>query len=257
VTGRAERLAYVHGRLGAQFGARPGAADWARLQAVRDAVSYVEVAKRSPMAALMHGLAPGQPVHIVEAELRGRWRDAVGHVAKWHVGKDRAAVAWMAVLADLPIIAHLANGGPVLDWIEADKSLGPYVVAEAGDPDVLALDPETAVFAPAFSGVGTTWACWLAHWKTMWPSAPGERAALEQLIDKVTDVGADGKDKGFALPDPDALDRVFEAAYRKQARNLVASIAWLGMTGNDLRRLRGQIATRLALPSRHDHGGTA
>jgi hypothetical protein len=257
VIGRAERLAYVHGRLGARFGARPRATDWARLQPVRDAVSYVDAAKRSPVAALMDGLAPGQPIHAVEAALRGRWRDAVDQVAKWHAPKDRAAIAWMAPLADLPVITHLANEGAVLDWMEADTSLEAYVAAAAGDAEALAPDPETAMFAPAFSGADTAWACWLAHWKTLWPSAPGERAALEDLVSRVTDAGAGREDDGYALPDPDALDRIFEAAYRKQARNLTASIAWLGMTGNDLRRLRGQIATRLALPSQHGQGGAA
>lgn len=257
MSGRAERLAYVRGRLGARFGARPGKADWARLQAVRDAVSFVDAAKRSPVGMFMDGLTPGQPIHTVEALLRGRWRKAVGQVAKWHAPSDRAAIAWMRPLADLPVITHLAKEGTVLDWMEADTALGPYIAAAAGDPDALALHPETAVFAPAFSGADTAWAYWLAHWKTVWPSAPGERAALEQLVHEVTDAGASRENNGFALPDPDALDRVFEATYRKQARNLAASVAWLGMTGNDLRRLRGQITTRLALPSRHDQGGTA
>jgi hypothetical protein len=253
MSGRPERLAYVYGRLASRFGARPRATDWARLQPIRDAVSYVDAARRSPVAALMDGLTSGQPIHTVEAALRGRWRNTVDQVAKWHVPKDRAAIAWMAALADLPVITHLANEDAVLDWMEADTSLGPYIAAAAGDPDALAFDPETAVFAPAFSGADTAWACWLAHWKKLWPSAPGERAALESLVSNVTDAGCN--DDGFALPDPDALDRIFEVAYRKQARSLAASVAWLGMTGNDLRRLRGQITTRLALPSRHQQGG--
>lgn len=255
MSGRAERLAYVRGRLGARFGARPGVADWARLQAVRDAVSFVDAAKRSPVTMFMDGLTPGQPIHTVEAVLRGRWRDAVHQVAKWHAPKDRAAIAWMSPLADLPVIAHLANEGAVLDWMEADTSFGPYVAAAAGDPDALAADPETAVFAPAFSGTDTAWACWLAHWRMLWPSAPVDCAALDSLVCDVTDAGRDNDD--FALPDPDTLDRVFETAYRKQVRNLASSIAWLGMTANDLRRLRGQIATRLALPSRYQQGGAA
>jgi hypothetical protein len=255
MSGRPERLAYVQGRLGARFGARPRATDWAKLQPIRDAVSYVDAAKRSPVAALMDGLAPGQPIHAVEAALRAQWRDAVDQVANWHAPKDRAAIAWMAVLANLPVIAHLTGQGTVLDWMEADKALEPYIAAAAGDLDALALDPETAAFALAFSGAETVWVCWLAHWKTLWPSAPGERAALKHLVTKVTDIGRDND--GFALPDPDVLDRIFEAAFRKQARNLAASITWLGMTGNDLRRLRGQIATRLALPSRQGQGGTA
>lgn len=255
MSGRAERLAYVRGRLGARFGARPGASDWARLQAVRDAVSYVDAAKRSPVGALMDGLTPGQPIHIVEAVLRGRWRNAVGQVAKWHAPNDRAVITWMTPLADLPVITHLANEGAVLDWMEADTSLEYYIAAAAGDPEALAADLETAVFAPAFSGADTAWACWLSHWRTLWPSAPGECAALESLVSDAKDAGRDNG--GFALPDPDTLDRVFEAAYRKYSRTLAASIAWLGMTGNDLRRLRGQIITRLALPFRHQQGGTA
>lgn len=255
--GRAERLAYVYGRLASRVGARPRATDWARLKPIRDAGSYVDAARRSPAAALMEGLAPGQPIHAVEAALRERWRAAVGQVARWHAPQDRAAIAWMAPLADLPAISHLAEKGAVLDWMEADRALAPYVAAAAGDPDALVSDPETAVLAPAFSGADSAWACWLAHWKTLWPSAPGERAALAALVSRVADPGADREGRGFALPEPDALDRVFEAQYRKQARSIVASIAWLGMVGNDLRRLRGQIASRLALSSMHRQGGAA
>lgn len=231
-------------------------ADWARLQAVRDAVSFVDAAKRSPVGALMENLSPGLPIHAVEAALRGHWRDAVGQVAKWHRGNDRAAISWMSLLADLPAIAYLASRGAVLDWMVVDRSLAPYVAAASGEADALSPGPDTAVFAPAFSGAATVWECWLARWKSLWPPERRERAAIGRLVRNVTDMATGQGDGAFAMPGPDALDRVFEVAYRKHPRSLVASIAWLGMTANDLRRLRGQVVARLALPSRHRQGGT-
>ena len=63
------RNAYAHGHLGARIGARPGPSDWARLQAVSDAQSYIAAARRTAIADLMDGISQGQKVHAAEAAL--------------------------------------------------------------------------------------------------------------------------------------------------------------------------------------------
>lgn len=238
--GRRARFAYAHGRLGARLGARPGPADWARLQAAADAAAYVDAARRTPVATLMEGVAPGQPIHAVEAALREQWRAVVDQVARWHSPGDRPAIGWLEHLPLLPAIDHLA-GNAALPWMEADAQLAPFIEAAEGEADALA-----EIFRPVRAGEDTAAGCWLAHLRALWPDTRAERADLEELVAAVSAIVGQGK---AALPSPDASDRAFMAVLRRNPQSLVASVAYLGLVGNDLRRLRGQVAVRLALPS--------
>ena len=246
MTGRRARFAYAYGRLGARLGARPKPADWARLQVIADAASFTDAARRTPVFALMEGIGRDQPIHGMESALRKQWRTVVDQVARWHVGDDRRAIAWLALLALLPAIEHLAGGGAALPWMEADEHLAAFIEAFERKTDAATREPALAVFQPAFAGKSTASACWLAHWKTRWPAAPDERAELDKLVSAVL---AKTGQANAALPSPDASERIFMAVLRKNPQSLVASAAYLGLVANDLRRLRGAVAVRLALPS--------
>ena len=136
---RSGRLAYAHGHLGARLGMRPGPADWARLQAIGDAHSYIEAARRTRIASLMGGIAFGQPIHTVEAVLRARWREEVEQVAHWYGEEDRPAVEWLSHVPLLSAIAHLAKGGKVADWMEEESALAPFIAVAGGDKEALSM----------------------------------------------------------------------------------------------------------------------
>lgn len=230
--------------MGARLGARPRPADWARLQAITDAASYLDAARRTPVITLTEGLARDQSIHAMEAALRQQWRSVVDQVARWQVADDRRMIDWLALLPLLPAIDHLAEGGAASPWMEADAYLAPFLEASEGKTD--AAERELAVFRPAFAGKDTALGCWLGHWKEQWPSSPEERKNFEQLISAVL---AKTDQARTALPNPDNSDRIFMGVLRKNPQSLVASVAYLGLVANDLRRLRGQVAVRLALPS--------
>ena len=258
---RAGRFAYAHGHLGARHGARPGLADWARLQAIGDAQSFVEAARRTAIAGLMGGIPPtmakrGDPIHAVEARLRERWREEVRRVAHWYGKDDRPAVEWLSLIPLLPAISHLARGDRASPWMEAEGSLAPFLKAASGDKDALPRAGLTC-FARVFTNLETAGTCWFEHWRTLWPAAKAERAGFELLYGKVAELSGAGAGGEPVLPPPDVLDPVFEKSFRRNARNLVAGIAYLGLVANDLRRLRGQIALRLALPALQRQGAVA
>ncbi|MCG6858611.1 MAG: hypothetical protein LJE67_11160 [Salaquimonas sp.] len=249
MTSRIGRLAYAHGHLGARMGARPASADWARLQAITDAHSFVEAARRTRIAPFMGGITPSQPIHTIEALLRERWREEVRQVSRWYEHADRSAVEWLSWLAELPAIAYLTAANPVTEWMETDSTLAPFVAAAAGDKDALSNRSGLTAFARAFSGEEIAQICWLDHWRALWPKAKAERISLERLLAKIAELSGGRDLAAIALPTPDVLDQVFEKAFRANPKSLTAGVAYLGLVADDLRRLRGQIAVRLALPA--------
>ena len=155
-------------------------------------------------------------------------------------------IDWLRLLCDLPAIAHLATGGAAAPWMTDDPYLAPFLAAATGDKSDLEA-AKLAAFEPAFSGRETVEACWFGQWRRRWPKAKSSQAGLEWLSSKIAELSGDLDSAEMASPD--ALEPVFSKAFRRYPQSLVAGVAYLGLVSNDLRRLRGQVTVRLALPA--------
>lgn len=240
-------FAYSQARLQARLGLRAQASDWQRLNAARDLAGWLQASAASPLARWTHDLAPADSSHEAERRLRHHWLELVDEVARWQPTAWREATAWLRWLPYLPALEKIARGSRTPDWMRGDAFLGPIV---AEDPRQRAAHLQHTACAPLAAGfrapAGVTGA-WLRHWRSLWPrNDPGLRA-LERLARQVGSTRAEiarlpeTATSGAALA---RLDRALLVAFRRNALSPVATVAWLGMTGLDLLRLRGDAANR-------------
>jgi hypothetical protein len=218
-------MEYAQTRMQARHGARPDEALWRRLGEQRRFADYLAAARPTALGVWLAGIDEAAGLHEIERALRQRWRESVGELARWLPPEWHDAVLWAAPLVDLPVIAHLAQGGKAPGWLARD------VAAAKGAPD---------------------WhdrASWFAGWRARWPAAEDgdEAASLRGLAAEVEEHLTDfaGLDAGAAWEARRAFAEGLRRAFRLHAARPTAAFVYLLLLALDLERLRGELVGRV------------
>ena len=241
------RYALAQVRLQARHGLRPIASDWAALEASGDLPTALGLLADWPATRWVRRLGRRPAPREVERAVRVAWLDEVSEIAAWLPRRDRALVLWLRWLPWLPALQKLARGGRAPDWTREDPLLGPVV---ASDLDRRGAALERGGLAPLTGSIASgddPAGAWLDHWRTLWPCGGPLRRPLEALGRDVR-VAMDGIG---ALPpgsrsDPviAGLHRSLEIRFRRNPLAPAGTVAWLGLRGLELRRVRGALVVR-------------
>jgi hypothetical protein len=162
---------YAQARLQARYGARPDEAAWYRLASLRGLPAALACCRESAFRGWLEGSEAVGGVHALEGGLRRRWRMLVAEVAHWLPEEWRRATGWCALLPDLPVLDHLAEGGEALPWIRAEPALAAY----CGDGAPAAVSPGLTFSRQPGQAPDEAW---LAEWRRRLPPMDEEDAAL-------------------------------------------------------------------------------
>lgn len=246
-------LDYALARMQSRLGRRPGEAVWTAIEHAREADALIEFARDTSLAAPLAHLGASRAIHEVEARLRAEWRAQVEELALWMPADWRAAIAWCAWLPELAWLAHWAEGRPQSEWMRADPLRRALIDAaeETGAIGLPAGHP-AAPLAAALAEPEQLPHAWAAEFRRCLPAAArrsAELAPLAKLVDQYL-----GRSVLSAGRDALLARRHFEARlvalFRRHALEPLAAFAWLALAALDLDRLRGELALRIALPTR-------
>ena len=157
-------FAYAQARAQARHGRRPGADTWSLLESSAGLSRFLHQVRGTALAPRVEHFSATSSPHVIERFLRREWREEVATAVRWVPARWRAAVAWTAVLAELPATAWLQAGGEPQTWMADDEALSAYTAGEAGAESRAGLDD------------------WLQHWRTLWPDDAGDNAMLENFV---------------------------------------------------------------------------
>jgi hypothetical protein len=238
-------FAFSQVRLQARFGARPGAADWQRVDAARDVAALLQTCGATSLAPWTHELTAPMTAHEAERRLRAGWLARVDEVAAWQPSDWRAAIAWLRWLPYLPALEKLARGGMSPDWMRSDPVLGPIVAEDPRQRARSLARTEFAALAAGFTTPPNVTQAWLKHWRALWPKDAAHAQALERLVRQVAALRDDlaSTPPGTASASLRArLERRLIATFRRNPLSALATIAFLGLAALDFLHLRGAVA---------------
>jgi len=249
-----DAIEYAQARLQARFGARPDAAAWGRIEAIRELPALFEATRSTAFRPLVAGLAPDQGVHALEAGLRAHWRALAAEVTRWLPGAWQRAAEWFARIPDLPVIDHLLRGGSAHGWMRADPVFG--ALAEVDPPArrrALGEGPlaELERALPSDMAPTAVAEAWIAALRERLPDATGDEAmhldALGRLLGEHRHAIVTAH-PGEAVGMRQALNARLEILFRRAALTPAAGFSFLALAALDFLRLRGEVARRAALP---------
>ena len=237
---------YALARVQSQYGARPDASVWRRLEASHDLGQYLEGARGSLFAPWIVALDRKRDAHAIERALRAAWRSYVRTVAGWHPRCWQPWIIWLEWLPTLGLIDRLGRPGRLPDWLLADPIVGPVARGAPAERVAAVKGTTLAVFEPAISGQVPLGDLWRARWRGLQPPAD---AFTEQLLVAFSKTVQDHTRKlmveganAVVLRDQlrQRLDRLFRAA----AGTVVATLCHVALVALDFERLRGGLVNR-------------
>lgn len=238
---------FAHARIWARYGRRPGEALWRRIETTRDLGAVLELARGSALADWLEGIGAGAGIHAIESALRRHWRERVAEVVSWMPAAWGPAIAWCAVLADLPALQHLARGDSPPLWLANDPQLKPLSQGAAAGPAEAALLLQAAGAEPQ-----RLLALWCSEWLRRLPHAPGRRGVEAGLLPMLA-----AHAEAFASPravDGWALRRALQARLvlllRRTLLQPVTAFVYLALSALEFERLRSELLRRAAFPQR-------
>jgi hypothetical protein len=249
-------------RVLARHGERLAAADWRRIEAMRDWAPALELARATALRPWLEGITADSDVAQVEATLRRHWRGVVAEVAAWMPTAWHAAVRWCAWLPELPLVQHLARGGDPPPWLHDDDAWRAVAEAAPGArADALAAGPAAAL-ADAWRAPDDAGRAWLAEWRRRLPagkcddaapdatsgSSNGSLAALERTLHAhATVFRAAPASQGWALRGTLRDDLV--QLLRRAALEPAIAFIHLALCALDFERLRAELLRRVIFPA--------
>ena len=241
------RFAYVQARVQARFAALPDSAAWEGLSASRSLAAFLEDARNGALRDWVKGFSGQSDVHDLEVGVRVQFRETADELAAWVPGPWHAAVRWTRWLILLPVLEHLARGGPPPDWMERDAALR-RLLDENGLLDRRVLE---RVGAAPLSGTDDPAAAWMQHWRALWPAC--SREALRNLDALAALLGEHVA--GFRSSRPEAaweLRRALAARLRhlfhRRLLQPSAVFIYLTLVALELERLRAELVSRALFP---------
>lgn len=226
-------FAYAQARAQAQHGRRLSAETWSLLDSSVGLGQFLHHVRGTALAPRVERFSATSSPHVIERSLRREWHDEVECAVRWVPDSWRAAVAWTATLAELPMLDYLLNGGEPQPWMTSDPVLSRLI---GGDGLVLAGPVERAEYGTGFGG-------WLRRWRRLWPTGDADNAALEELVVTIESYGIHRE--GPADHDwRDDLERRALRILRRQREQPVTVFCHLLLLALELHRLREGLLRR-------------
>jgi hypothetical protein len=243
-------LELAQARIGARWGELPGDVTWRRIEATRDLAGVLDIARMdAALSRWIDGIGVGTPLHALERTLRRHARARVAELRGWMPAAWQPAVAWCALLPDLPALQHLARGEAAAAWMHDDDALRPCLDGRPSN------DARLALLAAARADPASLRARWRDRWLALLPREAGrtriERELLPLLEGHALDFASPRTVDGRAARD--ALRRRLVLLLRRAACEPVVAFVYLATQMLDLERLRGELVQRAAFPA---HGIT-
>lgn len=225
-------IEYAQVRIQSRYAARANAAAWREIEHARELPALIELARGAGFDRVVARLPLPLGLHELDLALRKQWRERVAEVAGWMPDEWQAALRWCALIVDLPFIRYLADGGIPYQWMERDPCFA-YWRARPG-PQAVA------------SG-------WYRQWRSRMPRLSEDEAAHFLLFVRSVEshLGAfSGAAADAGWHQRQMLEHKLTTLFRRSTLEPLAAFAFLALVWLDLERLRGEIATRIAFPSR-------
>ncbi len=238
-------LEYALTRVHARHGMRPAETDWARLEASRDLVSYLDQARAGPLAAWVATLGVAVDGHTIERSLRGEWRGYVQEVAGWHPCRWQPWLTWLAWLPWLALLAQLARAEVPPLWLLADPVCGPVAPGTHSERRAALERTALAPLAAGFDGGDSFAALWRRHWQALAPRSDTDTQRLQSSLLATLDryAGALARSAESSAPRNELAFRLARL-FRTAGGTAIATACHLALTALDLQRLRGGLAYR-------------
>ncbi|MDP3702582.1 MAG: hypothetical protein Q8R72_16915 [Hylemonella sp.] len=240
-------LELTQARVQARHGQRVGEAVWQRLEMTREFGALLEVARASPLQPWLQGVSVTSGSNQIEASLRSHWRTTVAEVAAWMPTAWQSALNWCAVLPDLPVLQHLAQGGEALPWMQDDPDLRALCAAPAAQHGAALAAGRFAPLAGAWATPQALPRAWRTEWERRLPQPPaGADDSLQQLAATVL---AHAAAFAAAPPGPGGLLRRslqtrLTQLLRRAALEPAVAFIHVALCALDLERLRGELLGR-------------
>ena len=246
------RFGYLQARLQARHGQRPSGDDWRLAEASVDLGHFLDAVRATSLKRWVRAVSADSSALEIEALMRMAWRDAVETAAAWPPDAWREALLWLRWLPDLPALAHLLAGRGALPWMHLDPVIK-RLASDDPDPFLETLSGSPlAPMAPDLAEHGDVVRAWLAIWQQRLPgTAPSDvLAELDELSAIVNDhlqvmADTDGEADGQILRA--ALAQRLSRWFRRGAGTIIALLAFLGLEGLELQRVRANLLTRRLL----------
>lgn len=249
---RHAEFGYAQTRLQAHHAARPDESAWRRIESIGELATFLQEARAGSLRPWVLGLSADVDAHMLEYTLRQQLRAYIDAVAHWQPARWRAALRWVRVLPDLPLLQHLLIDGPSPDWLRNDPEFGLAlrddgtirweVLRAIGHAPLLAMWQRGTPLAQA----------WIEHWRTLWPDTEAPvRAALEAVAALIADylraLAVGDMSQGVAARE--ALARHLHRLFRRHTHQPAAGVSHLGLVALDVQRLRGAVLRRKLFPA--------
>lgn len=235
-------LEYAHARLCARYGNRPDELDWRRIEMIRELAALLDTARATPLGAWITGIGPQADVHAIERALRDHLRMRIRAISGWMPAAWRPSLDWCAVLVDLPVLQHLARGGPPPPWLRDDPA-APGGLGRTHDGPAAALAAGTA-------DPDRMTALWRAEWRRRLPARGGGSALLGDFAALVAAHAALFRNPKLAdgWAQRRALHARLSQMFRRATLDPAAAFIFLALSALDGERLRGELLRRAAFP---------
>ncbi len=218
-------FAYAQARAQARHGRRLSAETWSLLDSSVGLGQFLHHVRATALGPRVERFSAASSPHVIERSLRREWHDEVECAARWVPDRWRAAVEWTAVLAELPVLVHLQQGGESQPWMADDPVLSRFI---GGDG-----------LADYDDGPGG----WLLGWRRLWPADAADGAALEELVAAIESLGI--RREGAGAEDwRGALERHALRLLRWRRAQPVTVFCHLLLSALELHRLREGLVRR-------------
>lgn len=240
-------LEYAQARIWARHGQRPDEGWWRRIETTREPAALLEQLRATPLAVWLAGVGPAADLHAIEQAMRRHWRERVAEVVAWMPPAWGPALAWCAVLVDLPALQHLARGGAALPWMADDPAL-----RRLDEHGARHADPVRALLDAARPDPQRLLPLWREAWQQRLPRGAPGRAGVQRLLPLLAEHAA-------AFGAPPALDgwalrrRLQERLVLLLRRSLgepATAFIYLALSALDFERVRGELLRRVSFPKR-------
>ncbi len=240
-------IEYAQARLQSRHGRRATEAQWQQLESTREFGALLDVARAGPLRPWVAGITTQTISQEVETVLRAHWHAAVAEIMAWMPGAWHGALAWCAVLPELPVLQHLARGGAPEAWLEQDPRWRELCAVPHGERAAVLAHGPWRPLASAWSAPDTLASVWQDEWRRRLPRPLHDAAdSLWQVMAALRLHGA-----AFARAPPGSgtqLRRALQARLsllmRRATLEPAAAFIHLALSALELERLRGELLGR-------------
>ena len=243
-------IEYAQARLQSRHGQRATEAQWQQLESTREFAALLDGARAGPLHGWVAGLTAQADAQEIEALLRAHWHAAVAEVIAWMPGRWHGALAWCAVLPELPLLQHLARGGAPDAWTSQDPRWRELCAVPPGERAAQLAHGPWRALVQAWFAPDTLAAAWQAEWRRRLPQPLHDADdSLWLVLVALRRHGAAfaalaATVPGSGTPLRRALQARLSLLLRRATLEPAAAFIHLALSALELERLRGELLVR-------------